>query len=178
MNALLKRSMTISFVVMLFALLSGCTFGTRLDAVMAPVQEVSGTYRLYLYGCRYPDDAENLALLVDQSTPYRIELYVKPTSYKVRQDLPAADALAAAQKFIRCSQHEVWTTSFRRIADPEGRTIAFELEPRYYAWDVGAEEPLVTSYSLRNDTVTVYISPNPMLEHREQFDELMDSHGQ
>jgi hypothetical protein len=152
--------------LLLLSLLCACTMGTRLETESAMPADAKGTYRLYLYGCRYPEDVEVMALLVDQTSPYPFDLYVLDTSYRVKQDLSGPAALAEAEKFIQCSLHDVWMTAFRRVIDPSGRTVAFEMKPLYFPHDVGKDEALLSSYSLKNGTVTVYLSLDPLVEKR------------
>jgi hypothetical protein len=164
--------------IIALALLAGCSFGTRLQTDTALPDEASGTYRLYLYGCRYPSDVEIMALLVDQTAPYRFDLFVPDDSYRIKEDMPGKAALTEADKFIRCSHHTVWMTAFRKVADPAGKTIAFELKPLYFPHDVGASEVLLTNYSLRNGTVTTYIRLDPVYERKERpFSNKSDAAG-
>jgi hypothetical protein len=174
----LQRAAIPVTIIIALALLAGCTFGTRLQTDAALPAEASGTYRLYLYGCRYPTDVEIMALLVDQTAPYRFDLFVPDDSYRIKEDLPGKAALTEADKFIRCSHHTLWTTAFRRIVDPAGRIIAFELKPLYFPHDVGVAEVLLTDYSLRNGTVRTYIRLDPVYERKERaFSNKPDASG-
>jgi hypothetical protein len=164
--------------ILVLTLLAGCSFGTRLQTDTALPGEVSGTYRLYLYGCRYPSDVEIMALLVDQTAPYRFDLFVPDDSYRIKENMPGTTALTEADTFIRCSHHTIWMTAFRKITDPAGKTIAFELKPLYFPLDVGAAEVLLTDYSLRNGTVRTYIRLDPVYERKERaFTNKSDSTG-
>lgn len=148
-------------------LLAGCSAGTRLPTDIAKPADVTGTYHLYLYGCHYPADTEVMALLVDQSAPYRFELFVLDTSYQTRENRSGTDALSEANAFVRCSTEPVWLTAFRRIVDPAGKTIAFEMKPLYDPIRMGLDEVLQTNYTLRDGTVTVYIRRNPLLRRED-----------
>jgi len=149
------------------SLLAGCSFGTRLETTPAMPTDAAGTYRLYLYGCHYPADTENMALLVDERAPYRFDLFVLDTSYRTRENRSGADALAEANTFVRCSTETVWKTVFRKIVDPAGKTIAFELKPLYDPLRMGMDEVLQSNYALTDGTVTVYIKRNPLLRRED-----------
>jgi len=153
--------------VLAVTVLTGCSFGARLQTESALPTDMTSTYRLYLYGCHYPADTENLALLVDQSAPYRFDLFVLDTSYRTRENRSGPDALAEADAFIRCSTETIWLTTFRKIVDPAGKTIAFELKPLYDPLRMGMDEVLVTNYSLTDGTVTVFIRRNPLLRRED-----------
>jgi hypothetical protein len=179
-KSLLRLQGAVIFVtsILVLALLAGCSFGTRLQTDTALPDEVSGTYRLYLYGCRYPSDVEIMALLADQSAPYRFDLFVPDDSYRIKEDMPGKVALNEAETFIRCSHHTMWMTAFRRVVDPAGKTIAFELKPLYFPHDVGTAEVLLTNYSLRDDIVTTYIRLDPAYERMLSFPNEPSSPGQ
>ena len=161
-----RRCLIFTAAVLAAIMLAGCSFGTRLQTDTALPADAAGTYRLYLYGCHFPDDLEIMALLVDQAAPYPFDLYVPDTSYRVNPDLSGPAALAEANTFIRCSHFDLWRTVFRRIVDPAGRTIAFELKPLYYPMQVGGDEVLLTNYTLKDGTVTVYIRLDPLLKRK------------
>jgi len=161
-----SRLLLIAVAVAASLLGTACSIGTRITAVTAQPSDASGTYSLYLYGCRYADDVENMALLVDESAPYRIDLFVPDTGYRVKKGLSGRTAFAKAEAFVRCGIHDLWMTAFRKVADPSGRTIAFEVKPLYVPNDVGTDEALISSYVLRDDTVTVYLRLDPAVERR------------
>ena len=161
-------------VVLAVTVLSGCSFGIPLRTDAALPADASGTYRLYLYGCHYAADIEDMALLVDESAPYRFDLFVLDTSYRVEEHLAGPDALAKANTFVRCSTERVWLTAFRRIIDPAGKTIAFELKPLYDPVRMGLDEVLVSNYTLKDGTVTVFIRRNPLMRREDGGSESRD----
>lgn len=158
---------TASACLVVALILQACVSGTRLMAKPADPSEVQGTYTLLLYGCRYPDDLENMAILVQEGGPYPVEIYAPDFMYKVKKGLPAPQALAEAEKFIACSFHNLWTSVLRKIPDEAGRTIGYEMKPLYVPWEIGVPEVLLSSYSLKNGKVTVYIVLDPLVEKRK-----------
>jgi len=146
--------------------LQACVSGARLLAKPADPAEVQWTYTLLLYGCRYPDDLENMAILVQENGPYPVEIYAPDFMYKVKKGLPAPQALAEAEAFIQCSFHKFWMSVLRKIPDEAGRTIGYEVKPLYVPWEVGVPEVLLSSYSLKDGKVTAYILLDPLVEKR------------
>jgi hypothetical protein len=157
-------------LMLLFALLPACVAGTSLKTVQAVPNEADGTFTLYLHGCRYPSDIENIAILVDAASPYRFELFALPAAYKVKTGLAGSEAAAEAQKFIRCSIYDAGQSVMRRIVDPSGRTLAFELKPIYARLEMGAEEVLLSDYVLRDGQVRVYLRLDPNVERMRRHD--------
>jgi hypothetical protein len=146
-----------AFTLTAAALLHGCVSGTQLRAVPARHDEASGTYTLLLYGCRYPEDIKNLAILVDEKSKYPVEIYDIKTSYRVDQGVPAGNALRRAEEFVRCSTHRVSQTQIRRIIDDRGDTIGFEIRPLYFPLEFGIMDVMLVNYELKNGVVNAYI---------------------
>jgi hypothetical protein len=137
--------------------LQGCAFGTQLQTSAADPKTISGTYDLYLYGCRYPADWEHAAFLISADARYPVNLFVTDTSYKVTKAVPAEKALSEAEKFVRCGIYSIESTRVRRIPDDSGGTIGYEILPRYAAHEQAGTDPLLVSYSLKDGKVTVMI---------------------
>ena len=154
----------------MLALLCSCMAGIRLRTSEARPDDAGGTYTVYFQGCRYSNDIETMALLVDASAPYRIDLVTLPTSYRVRTGLEGAAAMHEAKVFIRCSIYDTGRSLVRRIVDPSGRTIAYEVKPLYSPLELGADEVLLTDYVLHDGLVRVYLRLDPRVERMRQFD--------
>ncbi|MCK7512903.1 MAG: hypothetical protein MZV70_58695 [Desulfobacterales bacterium] len=66
------------------------------------------SYTLILYGGRYSDDIENLAILDPEDDPYKFEIYAPDFDYRVYPHVSAQEALERAEK------HVGFHPSFRR----------------------------------------------------------------
>jgi hypothetical protein len=153
------------FLVPLLALtLQACVEGKQLATRSADPADLKDTYTLLLYGCHYPDDIKNLAVLVDEGSRYPVEIYDLPTSYQVKKGVPGPQALKEADSFVRCSIRRVTQTQLRRIIDDAGGTIGYEVRPLYSPLEFGKTDVLSVSYSLQNGTVRTYIRLDPDLE--------------
>jgi hypothetical protein len=163
MNVFRNLFLITSQLIFIFTL-QGCIAGTQLIPRSADPAGVKGTYTLLLYGCRYPDDIENMAVLVDEAGPYPVELYAPGFMYKTKKDLPASQALAEAETFITCGFHKTWQSQFRKIPDAAGRTIGYEMKPLYVPWELGTPEVLLSSYTLKDGKVFIYLRLHPSLD--------------
>jgi hypothetical protein len=137
--------------------------GTHLKTAPARPQDVTGTYRLLLYGCRYPDDLENVAILEREGGPYPIEIYAAATRYKIKSGLTAIEALREAGKFVTCSVH-YQDSRMSGISDPAGALIGYEVRPLYSPIRFGMYDVLNIQYVMRDGKVVVYIKLDPMVE--------------
>ena len=146
--------------------LSGCMLGTQLNTETADPKTISGTYDLFLYGCRYSDDLEHAAFLIAPDKAGMVDLYVPETSYKIKRGLPADKALAEADAFLRCGIHTVTELRIHRIPDGSSGTMGYEILPQYLPYDVGGTNPLLVSYTLKDGKVTVYIRLFPDVERK------------
>ena len=76
-------------------------FEASLKTAAANPSEVKGTFTLILYGGNYYDDLETMAILDREGDGYTLDLYVSDFDYRVIKGVPAKEALAKAEKFIR-----------------------------------------------------------------------------
>lgn len=152
-------------ILLLSLIITSCvlTTGNHLRIEAAKPSEVTGTYTLYLYGCRYPDDLENVALLDKEGGPYTIEIYAPDTRYKVKAGLLAEEALKQAEQFVKCSVH-YQDTRFSKIPDPAGNIIAYEVRALYLPIRYGMYDVLDVQYVARDNKIVVYIKLDPAVE--------------
>ena len=143
--------------------LNGCIAGTRLDATRTSPSDVQGTYSLILYGCKYANDLENLAILYKEEGPFTFKIYSPATSYQIKKGLPADEALKQADQFLRCST-DYWKTQLNKIVDRGGTVAGYELRPLYVPYQYSQMDVLFVNYWLRDGTVTVYIKLDPDTE--------------
>ncbi len=151
---------------MMFAallVLNSCITGKRLDIQGAVPTDIQGTYTLILYGCRYPNDLENLAILYADGGPLTFEMFSLKTTYRVKTGLPADEALKQAEQFLTCSI-DYWKTQLSKIVDQEGAIAGYELRPLYAPYKYGIMDVLFIHYWLRGNKVTVYIKLYPDIE--------------
>ncbi len=151
-------------VLLVTIMLQACTAGTQLRTSPAFAADVQGRYDLYLYGCHYPADIENVAILVKENNGKPFEIYSLSTSYRIVSGLSAGEAMEQAEKFVRCSFRDVWHTKLDRIEDGAGDTLGFELRPLYMPIEFAFPDVLMTSYTLKNGSVRAYIRLDPMVE--------------
>lgn len=151
-------------VVILAAVIPACVPGKQLLAKGALPEEVTGSYTLMLYGCHYPSQADNVAILVKEDGKYPFEIFDIDRSYRVKKGVPAQEALAEANSFVRCTTHTIWMTELRKIPDDAGGIVGFELRPLYVPLEFGISDVMRISYALKDGKVRAYIRKNPQME--------------
>ncbi len=151
---------------MIFAvlMLNSCIAGKRLDVRGAVPSDLQGTYTLILYGCRHPNDLENLAVLYPKGGPITFEMHALKTSYQVKEGLPADEALKQAEKFLTCNI-DYWKTQLSKIVDEEGVIAGYESRPLYAPYKYGMTDVLYINYWLKDGKVTAYIKLDPDIEN-------------
>jgi hypothetical protein len=159
-----KRVLSAAAFLVFAAALTSCMTGIQLTTSAADPAAVTGTYTLLLYGCHYPDDAQNVAFLVSDSSKYPLEIFDLDTSYKVKTNVPAQQALQEANSFLKCTTYRLWQTKLERIPDDSGGTIGYEVRPLYLPWEFGKSDIMLISYSLRDGKARVYIKLDPDVE--------------
>jgi len=169
----------LSFLAILFLGLntSSCvvTTGSHLKTEMAKPSEVTGTYTLLLYGCRYPDDLENVAVLEKEGGPYAFEIYAPASRYKIKSGLPADEALREARQFVTCSVH-YQEYRMSGISDPAGAIIGYEVRPLYSPIRFGMYDVLNIQYVMKEGKIVVYIKLDPTVELELQNEGDRDNH--
>ncbi len=145
--------------------MGGCASGIRLQTEPVAPAEVTGTYDLLLYGCRFPSDVKNLAILVREGARYPVEIYDLPTSSVVRKGLTADEALRDARSFLQCGGiRRLDGTRLSRIPDGSGGTIGYEVRQLYFPLEFGVTDVLLVNYSLINGMVRAYVKVDPEVE--------------
>ncbi len=163
---MMRRPVLCLFAILGVSLnLSACTAtaGKHLNTGPADPKEVTGTYTLLLYGCRYPDDLENVAILDKEGGPYTFEIYALASRYKIKSGLTADEALREAGQFITCSV-SYQGSRMSKISDPAGAIIGYEVRPLYSPVRFGMYDVLNIQYVMREGRITVYISLDPTVE--------------
>jgi len=149
---------------MLFAALLAVLFGTiacisgvplRTEPMVSGVLP-DGPYAMLLSGCSYSEKLDNAVILAPENGAYRFEVYGPAFEIKVRQGVSAADALQGADRFLRCSIY-YQKSQARRVLDPAGAVIGYEVRPLYSPVKFGREDLLSISYRMDNGKALVYI---------------------
>jgi hypothetical protein len=153
----LNNIIGLATLLMMTISMQSCVLGTQLNTTSADPKLITGTYTLLLYGCNYPDQIDNVAILVDKNSKYPLEIYDIDTSYSVKNDIPAQQAIAEADAFVRCSNHRVPQTRITRIPDDSNGTIGYEVRPLYVPMEFGTADILIINYSLKNGKVWTFI---------------------
>jgi hypothetical protein len=160
----LKNTIGTAALLLMTSTLLSCMIGVQLNTTSADQTHISGTYTLLLYGCHYPDQIDNVAILVDESSRYPLEIYDIDTSFKVKKGVPARQAVTEADAFVRCSSHRIWQTQVARIPDGSGGTIGYEFRPLYAVPEFGTPDVLMINYALTGGKVRAYIKKFPGME--------------
>jgi hypothetical protein len=163
----MKSVYGITLILVLAATLQGCMAGKQLRTSAADPSEVKGTYTLLLYGCHYPAQLQEVAILVDDAGRYPITIHDLDSSYRVKKGVPAEQALSEADRFVRCSTNRIWRTEMRKILDDSGGTLGYEVTPLYDPVQFGIPNVIQTSYSLQNGVVKAYIRLFPDMERQQ-----------
>jgi hypothetical protein len=158
-----SKKVLAALVIASIALFQGCPAGKRLPTQEMTALAPSGGYSLLLFGCRYPDDIMNVAFLDKEGDRFHFDIYAPDYDFTVLSGVPATDALARAESFIRCNLHYE-RSQLREIMAPEGGVIGYEVRPLYSPLRYGALDVMNINYYLRGDSVVIYIRLDPRVE--------------
>ena len=166
------------FIVLLLSLsLSSCmlTQGKQLKTFETAPTVAAGSYTVFLYGCSYRDDVENVAILDREGDPYTLELFTPDFRYKVKAGLSAEQALKEAEQFVKCGPY-YQMTQFSAIPDRAGNIMGYEVRPLYSPIRFGMYNVLDIQYADNGGKVAVYIRLDPDIQ--KALDNDGDRHDQ
>ena len=140
----------------------------------ADVSELQGKkFTVTGYGCNTAGETASLAILQQEGTPYTFSLVSRPTSfwdtptlsneYQTLTDVPAGEALAAAEDIVKCSP-EVQDVYFNRISTPEGTVLGYEMKPIYMPVRFGSidRNMISTDYRIDGNQVIGSVKPDAL----------------
>lgn len=129
---------------------------------------MQGTFTLMLYGCRSADDIENMVLFDKEGDSFTFGIHAPDFSYTVKTNVSAGDALAEAEKFVRCNPN-CEGSQLRKILGPGGNGIGFDLKPLYSPVLFGIRDVLDVGYTIKEQKVTVYIKLDSHVEKSRRY---------
>ncbi len=163
---MILRRISASFVIVFLCLdISSCMSiaSSHLKTGAAKPSDVTGTYTLLLYGCRYPDDLENVAILAREGGSYTFDIYAPASRYKIKPGLQAGDALREAEQFVKCSVH-YQQSRMSSISGPSDDIVGYEVRPLYSPIRFGMYDVLQIQYVIKDGKILVYIKLDPTVE--------------
>ncbi len=137
--------------------------GKSLITKSAETSEITGTYRLILYGASHRNDMETVAILDKEDDLYTIDPHAPSHRYSTKKKLSAKEALEEAKGFI--SWHHLFQSyQLRKVMDERGTAIAYEMRPLYRPEAFGVDDVIETNYTLKKRKVTVSVALLPSVE--------------
>jgi len=126
---------------------------------------LAGDYDLYLYGHRFAADYKNIAFLMPVGGKYTFELYAPEFDYIVKKGLPAKEALAVSENFVRF-HYSFKSSQLSEILDYEGNVIGYELRPLYSALDFSYSDIFETHYIIKDGKVIASVGLKPEIREK------------
>jgi len=157
------KKISLAFALLVILISNSFALEKPLKTEDAKIDEVTGIFTLILYGGRYLDDIETIAILDKEGDQYTFEPYAPEFDYRIKRGVPAKEAFVEAKIFV--SSH----SSFRRaqlgkIIDDKGDIIGFEVRPLYFPTTYGLSDVLDVDYWLKDSKVIVKVKIKPSVE--------------
>ncbi|MEW6586715.1 MAG: hypothetical protein AB1442_14050 [Nitrospirota bacterium] len=144
---------------------------------LADPSEIKGTFTLMLYGGRYADDIETVAVMDLEGDSYDFYIFAPDYDYTVKKGLSAQDALERARQSVGFHS-AFWRSQLSKIIDNQGNVIGYEVRPLYQPFVYGRSDVLDVNYWLKEGgKVKVTIKLIPSMERRRFPGGLDDSSG-
>lgn len=159
----MKTTSLLYLPLVCFLLIGACAPRQGLRTEPAASTGMSGSYSLILFGCRYLDDPETVALFDREGDRYRFEPFSPGFNYRIEKGLSAEMGLEKARKFINCHT-SANGERLSSVTDQQGTVLGYELRPLYFPLTYGVDDILLTDYRIQGDTVIVRIGIIPAVE--------------
>ncbi|MGD1075952.1 MAG: hypothetical protein ABR903_07735 [Thermodesulfovibrionales bacterium] len=131
----------------MFLLSSGCAGSTLLKTQAAQDERITGRYDLILLQDKNYESLKTVAFLDLRGDGYSLVPYAPDYEYAVTRDMSGQEALHGALAFLR--GHQLFVDyRIRRILDPLGTTIGYEIRPLYDFTAYGVSDVMTVSYKL------------------------------
>jgi hypothetical protein len=162
----MKRKLLSIFITMFAILTVSCALSQHVRLKSEGVTDtgtVKGSYDLILYGNRYGDDIETVAILDNTSDAYTFEPNAPAYNYTIKRGLEGNEALQEGANFVS-SHSAYWKNRVKRISDSEGNVLGYEVRPLYHRHLYGYSDMLNVDYLLRGKNVSVFIQLKSSIE--------------
>ena len=130
-------------------------------------QSIKGIYNLIIYSNSFINDPETFIILDVADDNTKIVPYAPSFQFKVHEKLDEKQALKIVHEILGDSAN-ISSIKCTQIKDGES-IVGYELKPIYFPWIYGIMEPLDTVYKKENNTITVFIKLNPIVERQIYF---------
>jgi hypothetical protein len=150
-------------IILLFTVNGTFALQKHLMTEEAKENDVQGVFTLILYGGRYIDDIETIAILDYEGDEYTLKPYAPQFDFKIKKGVPEKEALKEAYTFVSF-HNSFYRSQLSRIMDDKGKTIGYELRPLYMPFTFGVSDVLEVDYWLKDGTVKVTIRIQPSVE--------------
>jgi hypothetical protein len=137
-------------------------FEKPLKTEEAKAADITGVFTLILYGGRFSDDIETIAILDYEGDQYIFEPYAPEFDYRIKKGVPAKEAQEVAKKFVSF-HNSFWRSQLSKIIDNKGNTIGYEVRPLYWPTTFGLSDVLEVNYWLKEGNkikVTIRLTPS------------------
>ncbi len=163
-DSMRRKIFTFFALFMLLCAAFSCTKKQILHTESTYSPEMFGSYTLFLYGARFSNDIETIAILDREGDRFTFEIFKPEFDFKVITGVPAAKAFDEGNKFIRFHR-SFYSSQMVSILGSSGEIIGYEIRPLYLPTEFGYSDVMDVSYTLIEDTVKVKIQLKPHVRY-------------
>lgn len=149
-------------IILFMFVANAFAFESPLKTKEATDKEVTGVFTLILYGGRYLDDLETVAILDLEKDKYTFEPFAPEFDYIIEKGVSAKDALRTAKKFVSF-HHAFHRLVLSKILDKKGNIIGYEVRPIYMPFVYGISDVIDVYYWLKKGNkikITIRLTPS------------------
>lgn len=149
-------------VILVLTTRDSFAFEKSLRTKEAKAADITGVFTLILYGGKYYDDIETVAILDYEGDQSTFEPYAPEFDYRIKRGVSDREAIKEAEKFVSF-HNSFWRSQLSKIIDNKGNTIGYEIRPLYRPFTFGVSDVLEVNYWLKEGNrvkVTIRLIPS------------------
>ncbi|UCD35017.1 MAG: hypothetical protein JSU90_12110 [Nitrospiraceae bacterium] len=160
-----KRTCAVFIAVVLGVVTLSCAGFNAIQTTAAEEAEVSGSFTVILFGANISNDPRTLGVLDLEGDDYTFIPSARKDDYLTRKGVTAKEALAEARYFTGRYSYFL-SHQLKKIIDPEGNVIGYEIRPLFHTRKFGAADILDVNYRLSGKEVMVSVNIKKSIEDR------------
>lgn len=147
----MKNKLLISVVLLML-----CSCATMKGKALRtmPVEEradIMGLYTTIFYGRHYAEEADAVVIMDLEGDEYTFVPKGRIMDFETLKSITAAEAFYESEPFFDLHAAYSGKSAVRRILNPEGRTIGYEIRPFYLPSYYGKEDVVIPEYRMSKE---------------------------
>jgi hypothetical protein len=145
---------------------SSCLNAQYLTTERAYEPDIKGKFTIIFYGYNYADDLETAVFFDIEGDGFTFEPYARDYDFQIAKGIDASLGLKEAKWFV--SRHTSFISSrMRKILDPNGTVIGYEMRPIYHITTYGRSDMIDIYYRIADAKIIITVDIKDFYKKRK-----------